>query len=157
MFEDTVIHTRTLHFPVDHSCGRLYQQRVEWDELPWQANMWTPERRVLADARGAVRVPADQERSIRLKVNAQGAADLSFLTPLDPDGIGTLDLHGIVIGAAQMHFLAHLTGLRRLDLRQCTITPEALALLPRLRQLRRLVLGPLVDPADKENIVGEAP
>ena len=102
---------------------------------------------VLADAQGTVALPNAEQRPVTLRINADGAADLSFLSNLDPYGIQALELHDTLLDARQVTYLTHLTGLRALDIARCAITAEGLAHLRQMSHLQQLTVGVIQDPS----------
>jgi len=124
----------TFHFPIDRTCGRLYYGRVAGPRCDWRA---------VADARGTIKVQSDsigQKQELILKVNRQGATDLSFLAQLDSDALEALDLSDLAVHDEQMRDLADMLSLRSLRLDRARVTDQGLAWLPALRGLRNLSL-----------------
>ncbi len=140
----TVSGQRVLHFSTDRSLGRL-MIRPAREEGPvegfyyWLRNSgWE----ALGLARGAVTVPAGCQ--VRLDVEArQGWRDLSPLAQLAPDDLCMLSFHGSYPGSAQpgdscMAYVAHLTGLRILYLRNTNTTAAGMRHIVALKNLRYL-------------------
>jgi Leucine-rich repeat (LRR) protein len=135
---------RVLHFPADRSLGRL-KVRPAREERPVEGfHYWLRDSdwEMLGLARGAVTVPAGCQ--VRLDVEArQGWRDLSSLVHLDPDDLYMLSFQGAYASGAQagdscMAYVAHLTGLRALYLRNTSITAAGMRHIVALKNLRYL-------------------
>ncbi|UCD50931.1 MAG: hypothetical protein JSW27_25825 [Phycisphaerales bacterium] len=144
---------RTLHFPADRSLGSvLICEPVP--EGPLEGlYFWIrgEEWEYLAEARGDVTVPAG--KWVCLTVGCpEGWRDLSPLSNLQADDLYRLAIHGSYAsgtrpGNACMPHVAHLTGLRILDLGQTNITGVGMKWISGLRNLQRLTLPGRSDDA----------
>lgn len=117
---------RLLRFPVDHSCGVLYERSAgSMDYRDWQR---------LGNARGLREVPAD--RALRLDVKGKHGDAMAFLDQLPPDALQSLFLYDI--DDAALEHLVHLSGLSELYLSGTGVSDQGLRLLSSLHGLRRL-------------------
>ena len=123
---------RVIRFPEDRSLGKL-MVRGEGAYTHWDAG-WEP----LCEARGTVRVPAGKE--LRLEVGIEVAKSLSRLSEVEADDLHQVTLQGTEVRDDDLKHLAHLTGLRGLDLSNTPITDEGLKHLDALASLEDLVL-----------------
>ncbi len=145
--------TRTLHFPTDRSLGKVLVCEPGPDRPLEGFFYWIrgEEWQYLADARGDVAVPAG--KWILLNVERKEAwSDLSPLRNLRPDDLYQLGIHGWSTGGAKpgdacMQHVAHLTGLRVLDLSQTNITGAGMKWIAGLQNLRRLTAPDRMDDA----------
>jgi len=136
---------RVLQFPADRSLGVL-RIRPAQPETTETAPTWLPDEpwEYLGQAQGEMRVPAG--RAVSLTISYPEAwRDLSPLGRLGPNDLQHLILRGSFFSGAQpgdscLQHIAHLTGLRALDLGQTNITGPALKYLAGLRALHQLIL-----------------
>lgn len=144
---------RVLHFPADRSLGKVTicepapEAPVEGFHHWIRGQDWE----YLGQARGDVSVP--DGRWVWLNVNRQEAwRDLSPLLELGADALYRLDIHGSYTGGpkpgnACMRYVAHLTGLRVLDLSMTSITGAGMKWIGDMKHLRRLTLPDRIDDA----------
>jgi len=136
-----MVATRVLHFPADRSMGEIMvkdksaprsHEPFQWfnsDDFYWD---------YLGEARGDVAIPVDKK--VRLVLSPVGAEDLASLRELEPD-----DLHSLSMGSnppadAAMAHIAHLTGLKRLNLLRSEITAAGLESIDTMVSLENLTL-----------------
>ena len=137
---------RILHFPKDRSLGRLYIQDAEKDRVLAYWFHWTgigERSEYLCEARGEVHVPAGKRLSLR--PNKAGWRNLSPLSKLRPD-----DFYGITLQASStdtvkpsdgcLPYIAHLTGLKHLNLGMSGVTDRGLKYIRNLKSLECLYL-----------------
>jgi len=154
------LETRTLHFPTDRSLGKVLVCEPVPDEPLEGFFYWIrgEDWKYLADARGDVAVPAG--RWVSLKDERREAwSDLSPLRNLQPDDLYQLGIHGWSTGGAKrgdacMQHVAHLTGLRVLDLSQTSITGVGMKWIAGLQNLRRLTAPNRMDDAGLAHVAG---
>lgn len=113
---------RVLSFPSDYSMGELYVGKTR-----------------LGDAQGEVTVLLDDKVSLIIGEDAKG--DLAPLADFDPD-----DLYEIIAIQSDLHddaliYLAHLTGLERLDFSESPVTDVGIHHLAALKNLTELNLS----------------
>jgi len=147
-----------LHFPKKRSLGRLSMQdesiKITTNVFDWRDNdSWE----YLAEARGDVVVPVGKRLS--LFVNQSGIKDLSPLSKL-----GANDLYEVIFPWPRgddikpddgcMPHIAHLTGLKILDLRYTSITSKGLRFLRSLKSLEQLYLPVKTTNAGLAQITG---
>lgn len=126
--------TRALHFPRDHSLGIVFAE--DWkvletrDDAHWQA---------LGEAMGVVSVPAG--RAVRLDLSRDEGKDLSPLAALEPNDLQMLSCESVELDDDDLKHLAHLTGLREIDLGGATIHGTGLKHLAGLKLLKCLWLN----------------
>ena len=141
---------RILHFPKDRSSGELH---VQESGIPREITYWfhwtgTDDRsEYLCEAKGDVRVPAGKHLS--LYPNKAAWKDLFPLSKLGPD-----DLYGLVFRASTadsatpsdrcMPHIAHLTGLKSLNLGMTAITDRGMRYIRNLKSLECLYPPPRV-------------
>jgi Leucine-rich repeat (LRR) protein len=124
---------RVLHFPRDHSLGIV--STGDWtvletrDDVRWQA---------LGEAVGEVSVPAG--KAVRLDLSRENK-DLLPLAALEPNDLQVLCCESVELGDDELRHLAHLTGLREIDLAGATIHGTGLKHFAGLRRLKRLWLN----------------
>ncbi|MBU6454273.1 MAG: hypothetical protein KGS72_21020 [Cyanobacteria bacterium REEB67] len=127
---------RTIVFPVGRSVGLIsFVHQNEDGQFIEDADF--------CQARGLVRVPA--ARLVALKVNFNGAEDLSFLDKLGPDDLALIDFNnegrGFEISDRDFVHLGHLTGLQGLNLDDSEAGPQALRAVGKLSKLVMLGLA----------------
>jgi len=125
---------RVIHFPPDRSMGKLLMKDIgDWEYL--------------SKARGAVFVPAGKR--LALCVSQEGWQDLSPLSKLDPNDLHWLrfwrsswDPNAKVTKAGDscMPHIAHLTGLKELDLGDTYVTAKGLRYIGKMQSLGYLNL-----------------
>jgi hypothetical protein len=144
---------RVLHFPADRSVGRLMIHPTAPRPLA-VAHEWADydeREEYFSQARGAVSVPAGYD--VTLIVDQTHAwRDLSPLRQLRPDDLDRLNIQGSGYGGAKprdlcMEHVAHLTGLRALDLQDTSVTNAGMKYVVALKGLRWLRPPPLMDDA----------
>jgi Leucine-rich repeat (LRR) protein len=133
---------KIVHFPEDRSLGKLYiQDMKESKEFEFWFH-WTrvgEESEYLCEAKGDVRVPAGKRLS--LTINPAALNDLSGLSKLRPD-----DLYGMGFNISQRNpatddcllHLAHLTGLKSLNISRTDITDNGMKYIANLKSLESL-------------------
>lgn len=135
-----------LEFPPDRSLGELWMQDQSLPPALAERGKWD----FLAEARGNVGVPPGKRLMLRL--SAQGWSDLAPLGKLGADA-----LHRLVFlppparerpadDRAMVH-LAHLSGLKALDVSEANLSARGLRVLRSLKGLNYLYLPPRVDDA----------
>lgn len=96
-----------------------------------------PEGALWVSATGTVEMPASARL---LLANREDPFDLSPLGHFAPDDLWELDLEYSAVRDDDLRHIAHLTGLRRLDLSITAVTAAAIPYLLELRHLRQLGL-----------------
>ncbi|HEY3308501.1 MAG TPA: hypothetical protein VGJ93_08600 [Desulfuromonadaceae bacterium] len=118
--------TRIVHFPVDQSCGIIYERSKDSvDYRDW---------RRLGNARGMREVFLD--KALRLDVKETSDKELGFLETLQADDLQALFLHDIDDNS--LAHLVHLSGLQELYLSNTRVSDSGLQLLNSLSGLTRL-------------------
>lgn len=138
--------SRVLHFPSDRCVGKLMIQDDNLQREIKDFHYWIDgaEWEYLGPAFGKVTIPAGKR--VELIVSEDGWKDMSFLSALAPD-----DLHSLFISSGYsrgkskpmdscMKHLAHLTGLRMLNLRGSPITTRGMISLRGMKALERIYL-----------------
>ncbi|MFA7059976.1 MAG: hypothetical protein WC156_04070 [Pedobacter sp.] len=124
--DGTLPETRIIRFPVEYSCGILFERnKGSVDYRDW---------RRLGNARGVREFFLD--KSLRLDVKGAGEKDMHFLESLQADDLQTLFLNDI--DDSILVHLAHLTGLQELYISNTSVSDEGLQLLESLQGLKRL-------------------
>ncbi|HPC96453.1 MAG TPA: hypothetical protein PLU87_16010 [Sedimentisphaerales bacterium] len=151
---------RTLHFPADRSLGKVLICEPVPDRPLEGLFYWIrgEDWKYLADARGDVAVPAGKWISLTVECK-EAWSDLSPLRNLQPDDLYQLGIHGWSTGGTKpgdacMTYVAHLTGLRVLDLSQTNITGAGMKWIAGLQNLRRLTAPNRMDDAGLAHIAG---
>ncbi|NIP23049.1 MAG: M48 family metalloprotease [Phycisphaerae bacterium] len=136
---------RVVHFPKDRSLGKLEIQDADAvRELNYWFH-WTgikgPQWEYLGQAQGDVRVPAGKRLS--LIVNKTAWRDLSPLSNLRPDDLYKLSLYALPADRAKpgdrcMPHIAHLTGLKSLNIRTTGISDRGLKYIRNITSLKYL-------------------
>ncbi|HNY80716.1 MAG: hypothetical protein RBS72_09305 [Sedimentisphaerales bacterium] len=149
----TGMEARTLHFPTDRSLGKVLVCEPGPDRPLEGFFHWIrgEDWKYLADARGNVAVPPGKWISLNVE-RKEAWSDLSPLRNLQPDDLCQLGIHGSYSGGAKpgdacMQHVAHLTGLRVLDLSQTNITGAGMKWVAGLQNLRRLTAPDRMDDA----------
>lgn len=125
--------TRVVRFPRDHSLGIVFT--ADWtvleagDDARWQA---------LGEAMGEVSIPAG--KAVRLDLSRENK-DLFPLAALEPNDLQVLSCESVELGDDELKHLAHLTGLREIDLGGTTIHGAGLKHVGGLKLLKRLWLN----------------
>lgn len=125
---------RQVKFPM-HSLGRLYDIKPGMDWLKVKAVDGT----FLGTAAGLQVVP--RYARLGLELDASVADEPKLLEALAPDALFALRSRNLEQTDSFLYSVYHLTGLRRLDLLDCSFTDKAVSGLVRLSQLERLTLG----------------
>jgi hypothetical protein len=104
---------------------------------------------VLGPARGDVAVPAGSQVFLRIS-DAQAWRDLAPLAKLGPDDLHSLAFQGSHNSGSRpgdscMPYLAHLTGLYSLDLKETNITTAGMKRLVGMKNLRQLAMPTTTD------------
>lgn len=123
-----------LQFPKDLSVGRLIVLRPDWIAYQQFAR-----GKPLAEARGTVRAAAGQ--SIMLIANDFISQHITCLRLMPANALACLVLEGLSIQNSDLTQIAHLTGLRRLELTETDIDDAALSYLSKLHNLEYLSLS----------------
>ncbi len=128
---------RVLHFPADRSLGTL---QVEAGIYLGHLRMWDFVYKWdnLGCAMGDVLVPS--HKRICLNVNSDTVKDLSVLNTLGTDDLYMVSLAYTPADDTCMPYLAHLTGLKALSLRNTEITDKGLAYIKNFKSLEYLTL-----------------
>jgi len=144
---------RILHFPADRSLGRVLICEPVPDEPLEGFFYWIrgEDWAYLAEAQGDVTVPAGKWVSLNIE-HRESWRDLSPLLDLQADDLYRLGIHGSYTGGAKpsdtcMQYLAHLTGLRVLDLDKTNVTGAGMKWVSGLQHLRRLILPDCISDA----------
>jgi len=138
---------RVLHFPKDRSLGALniqdtgIKRKIESFHYWIDGTNWE----YLGEARGEVAIPAGKR--VGLMLNISSFKDLSPLSKLEPNDLGMLlfpflfpnDMDTAPDDTCMLH-IAHLTGLKELDLANTNITSEGMKHITKLQLLERLTL-----------------
>lgn len=135
---------KTLVFPADRLIGYLHQKE---EDAPMEfhgrfkknGNLFegthNPGWRLMGEARSSVEVPEDT--LILLEVLPEAARDLSPLSALESNDLAAIWLGNTYVNDEQLSYLAHLTGLRWIDLQNNgNITDTGIAHLSKLRFLQ---------------------
>jgi Leucine-rich repeat (LRR) protein len=139
---------RVVHFPADRSLGTLNIQDVNTpryiDTFFYWITREDTEWKYLAQAKGDVAVPVGKR--LALSVNESGWKDLSPLSNLKPDDLYKLTIYGPPPPGPKpddrcMSHIAHLTGLKVLELEDTVISVKGVKLLCNLESLERLSLS----------------
>lgn len=134
---------RVLHFPEDRSLGRItvldvnYNRQIR-DYMYWDDGGWNGNSEYLGQAQGVVVIPAG--KIVALTVNKNAVNDLSPLLKLKSDDLDMLSLRTLPARNKCMTYVAHLTGLKELDLYGTNITDAGVKLIPKLQSLDCLTL-----------------
>ena len=136
---------RVVHFPKDRSLGKLeIQDDSAVRELTYWFH-WTgikgPQWEYLGQARGDVHVPAG--KCLSLIVNKTAWRDLSPLSKLQSDDLYKLSLYALPTdrvkpGDKCMSHIAHLTGLKSLNIRTTDVSDRGLKYIRNLSSLEHL-------------------
>lgn len=144
---------RMLHFPVDRSLGKVLVCEPVADRPLEGFFYWIRGKdwEYLAEAQGDVAIPAGKWVGLTIE-RREAWSDLSPLRDLQPDDLYQLSIHGSYTGGAKpgdacMQYVAHLTGLRVLDLDLTNVTGTGMKWIAGLRNLRRLTLPDRMDDA----------
>jgi beta-lactamase regulating signal transducer with metallopeptidase domain/Leucine-rich repeat (LRR) protein len=131
---------RTLNFPDDRSLGELSVRDENFertiDDFIYCSSdaSWEP----LCEARGAVKAPAG--KVVRLRVTEHAVRDLSPLLKLGANDLYKLDMFFVPAEDQVMQHVAHLSGLKELDLEGSSIRDRGMAYIDRLKSLEYLRL-----------------
>lgn len=118
---------KKISFPSDRSLGELYL--VDADGR----------NQFVCEAQGEVQVP--QGRQVSLYYSFDQSIGLNPLSGLKPDDIYAISLLGSDVGDREMPVLAHLTGLKELDISCTSVGDEGARSLANLTQLSKLNLS----------------
>lgn len=139
---------RILHFPADRSIGMVkikdsdqIRQVMSFEFWVAAGDWWNGDWEYLADARGDVKIPAGKLAA--LYVNKSGWEDLSPLSALRPDDLYMLSFNTSDVQRPRdkcMPHLAHLTGLKVLNLWFTDIGTEGMSHITELQELEYLRL-----------------
>jgi len=139
--------SRVLHFPKDRSLGNLLIQDESVKRKIKSFFFWTEdgtEWKSFGQAKGDVTVPAGKQ--LALVVGQAGLRDLSPLSELNPNDLYKLTIYGPPPPAPKpdnrcMPYIAHLTGLKVLELEDTLISTKGVRHLRNLKSLERLSLS----------------
>ena len=137
-------HGRVLHFPKDRSLGRIMVQdgnikrQIQTFYYWVDGAHWHAQAEYLGEAQGDVIIPAGKKAA--LFVNKNAIEDLSPLLNLKPDDLYMLSVAYKPARNKCMPYVAHLTGLRELNLAKTNITSEGMKHITKLQSLERLTL-----------------
>jgi Leucine-rich repeat (LRR) protein len=148
--ESTKSSARIVHFPKDRSLGNLF---IQDDSVVRQIQSffyWTEDGtqwKNFTEARGDVTVPGGQQ--LALVVGQGGLRDLSPLSGLNPDDLYKLTIYGPPPPDPKpddrcMPYIAHLTGLKVLQLEDTAISVKGIKLLHNLESLEYLSLSKML-------------
>lgn len=144
---------RVLHFPAHRSLGKVSVCDPVPDEPLEGFFYWIRDEdwRYWADARGDVTIPSGKWIGLTVE-QADAWSDLSPLRNLEPNDLYQLGIHGSYSGGAKpgdacMRHIAHLSGLRVLDLSQTNVTSVGMKWTAGLQHLRRLTAPDRMDDA----------
>lgn len=139
---------RILHFPADRSIGMVkikdsdqIRQVMSFEFWVAAGDWWNGDWEYLADARGDVKIPAGKLAA--LYVNKSGWEDLSPLSALRPDDLYMLSFNTSDVQRPRdkcMPHVAHLTGLKVLNLWFTDIGTEGMSHITELQELEYLRL-----------------
>jgi Leucine-rich repeat (LRR) protein len=138
---------RVVHFPKDRSLGNLLIQDESVKRQIKSFFFWTEdgtEWKPFGQARGDVTVPDGMQ--LALVVGQAGLRDLSPLSGLDPNALYKLTIYGPPSPSPKpddriMPHIAHLTGLRVLELEDTLISAKGIKYLHNLKSLERLSIS----------------
>ena len=149
--------SRVLHFPTDRSLGTVWIQDANLRREITTFYHWTEDGvsdkwRQLGEAQGDVTIPAGQR--VKLMVSREGWKDLSPLAKLAPDDLYELRVEGTGLsheaseergllhtqnaGDSIMPHIAHLTGLKILNLSMTDVTGQGLRHIEQMKSLECL-------------------
>jgi Leucine-rich repeat (LRR) protein len=132
--------------------GRLMSRPVRPEEPVDDVHFWVRDDdwRVLGQAQGDVAVPAGHQVCLLVQ-HPQAWRDLAPLMKLRPDDLYKLGIGGLPNGSRAgdscMQYVAHLTGLRVLELSDTSIGGVGLKYVTALKSLRRLTVPDRMDDA----------
>lgn len=145
--ESTKSSTRIVHFPSDRSLGKLFIQDEGLVRQIRSFFWWTEDGtnwKYIGPAKGDVSVPAGKQ--LALVVGQAGLRDLSPLSELGPDDLYKLTIYGPPPPDPKpddrcMPHIAHLTGLKVLQLEDTAVSVKGIKLLHNLKSLEYLSLS----------------
>lgn len=138
---------RVVHFPKDRSLGKL---EIQDDNTVRELTYWFhwtgikgPQWEYLGQAQGDVHVPAGKRLSLSLNKTAWG--NLSWLSKLHPVALYRLRVNALSAETTKpddrcMQHIAHLTGLKSLNLGRTGVTDRGLQYIRNLQSLEYLAL-----------------
>lgn len=151
---------RILHFPADRSLGKLMSRPAKPEQSINTFHYWFRDEDwdLLGQARGDVVVPAGHQVYL-IVWRPQSWRDLSPLLKLQPDDLYKLSIHGSHTGGARpgdscMQYVAHLSGLRALDLAGASVSGAGMKHVVGLKQLRWLTVPGRMDDKGMALIAG---
>jgi Leucine-rich repeat (LRR) protein len=145
---------RIVHFPKDRSMGTLYIQDVNTENWPSLFKQWdwdtkaTQSWQYFCPAKGNVIVPRGKRLRLRIKQQDKWK-DLSPLQKLSPNDLYSLSLRGELLTITNpddrcIPHIAHLTGLKELDITSSNISDRGLKVLENFPSLEHLHLPPRI-------------
>jgi len=148
---DAALPERVLHFPTDRSIGSLTSRPARPEEPTYVPRYWYRDGdwEWLGEARGDVVVPAGHQVAFSAG-SLREWRDLSPLLKLQPDDLYKLSIHGSYTGGSKpgdscMEYVAHLTGLRALDLENTNISGAAMKHVSGMKELLWLTIPGRMD------------
>jgi Leucine-rich repeat (LRR) protein len=151
---------RILHFPTDWSVGSLSSRPARREEPTYVSHyrLRDGDWERLGDARGDVAVPMGHQVAFSA-VRLREWRDLSPLLELQPDDIYRLSIHGSYSGGSRpgdscMEYVAHLTGLRILDLSATNVSGAAMKYVASMKGLIQLTVPARMDDQGMALIAG---
>ncbi len=138
---------RVVYFPTDRSLGRLMIQDQSTERIIETFHYWGTREDTdwdyLGQATGKVTIPAGKR--LALYVSQDGWRDLSPLSNLKPDDLYMLTIYGQYTGGQLpddrcMPHIAHLTGLKSLNLGATNISDSGIKFTKDFKSLERLFL-----------------
>jgi thiol-disulfide isomerase/thioredoxin/Leucine-rich repeat (LRR) protein len=132
---------RTLEFPADYSAGKVYirDRGLTFDISPLAPDS-IPEWELVGEAQGAVTVPAGKGVKLEGQLGPNDER-MHALSLLGADALEELAIKGQPVTDDDLAALAHLSGLRHLNLKSTKITDAGLRHLADLKALEVLVLA----------------
>ncbi len=148
--------SRVVHFPTDRSIGTVKvidadkKRAIETFHHWVDGTFWWSAWEYIGQARGSVVVPTG--KVLGLKLHKDALKDLSPLRKLDPNDLHTLIFpymygESMVTGACTRH-VAHLTGLKVLNMNGIGVAPNSMDFLKELKSLEWLNAPRFVTDAD---------
>jgi hypothetical protein len=135
--------SRTITFP-KRSLGGLYLVQI------YELGQWGPEPTEVAVAKGTVTITIPPNQSLALRTNSMILTEPALFGSLPPDGLDALEISATPFDEAEdatsdkaLSYVADLTGLKQLILKQFEATDKGLSELKSLKHLQHLtsVLG----------------
>ncbi len=152
---------RVLHFPKDRSLGTLkiqdsgLKRQIKTFHYWIDGANWYEHAEYLGAAKGDVIIPAGKR--VALFISPSAWKDLSPLTRLKKDDLYFLCIKGSYSGGprpgdACMNHIAHLTGLKQLEILYTNITTKGIRQIDKMKSLESLTIANKLDDAGLEVI-----